>query len=145
MTKATSWPIAFALVSVFACGKGERLDPATDKLGRATGPVEPVGERVVAKPSGKRGAMHKGKVLETIEVARYTYLHIETTDGSKLWAAVPKPQTKIEEGRSVEVIESMVMTDFKSPSLNRTFPSVVFGVLSDRRKTTADAGSDSST
>lgn len=142
MTKANASLLAFAILGTIACGRGERLDPATDKLGRATGPVEPISARRADIPSGPRKS-HKGKVLETIEVARYTYLRIETAPGSELWAAVSKPDAKIETGSPVEVIESTVMTDFRSPALNRVFPSVVFGVLSDQPQAAAEAGTDS--
>jgi len=68
----------------------------------------------------------EGKVVETIEVHNYTYLHIETATG-KVWAAVPKAQ--VAAGSQVAVENAMKMSNFHSPTLNRTFEEIFFGTL----------------
>jgi hypothetical protein len=67
-----------------------------------------------------------GKVLERIDASPYCYLHIQTAQG-EVWAAVP--QAKIEKGAEVTVVNPMLMSNFESKTLNRTFAEVFFGTL----------------
>jgi hypothetical protein len=67
-----------------------------------------------------------GKVLERLDASPYCYLRIQTARG-EVWAAVP--QAKIEKGTEVTVVNPMLMTNFESKTLNRTFPEVFFGNL----------------
>ncbi len=114
-----------SLLLIVGCKKTVHLDPEVEKLGRATGPVErPSPAPEVLSASAKT---HVGVVVETMDVSKYTYLRIKTATSEKTWAAIPK--TGISVGQSVEVVESTVMKDFKSPTLNRTFSSIIFGVL----------------
>ena len=123
-----------------ACGKPEALDPETDKLGRATGPVDPQAARPpqgmpmqmpMQSPPAPTGpaTIHEGEVVEVLHVTRYTYLKLKKGSGDVVWTAVPK--TEMETGRRVAVAESLVMKDFTSPTLNRSFDSIVFGVLEE--------------
>jgi hypothetical protein len=67
-----------------------------------------------------------GKVLERIDASPYCYLRIQTARG-EVWAAVP--EAKIEKGTEVTVANPMVMNNFESKTLNRTFAEVYFGTL----------------
>lgn len=111
------------------CKEQESLSPEVQRLGRATGPVvEKKGSEQPSEPMAPSGGkVLSGRVLETMEASRYTYLQLETQNKDKLWVAIPK--TQISAGQEVEVVESIVMKDFKSPTLNRSFPTIVFGVL----------------
>jgi hypothetical protein len=123
------------LALTLGCGKSDRLDPAVEQLGRASGPVEKTnGKAALSHPPMSGNAptserTHQGRVLETMDASRYTYLQIETKEGQKLWAAVP--QVKVSKGAEVHIAESLVMKDFESPTLKRTFPLIVFGILMD--------------
>ncbi|MBN2705146.1 MAG: DNA-binding protein [Deltaproteobacteria bacterium] len=64
-----------------------------------------------------------GKVLETMDSGGYTYVLLETASGEK-WVAAPKIQVEV--GRSLSFAPGMVMADFKSETLNRTFSEIVF-------------------
>ncbi|UCD66226.1 MAG: DNA-binding protein [Deltaproteobacteria bacterium] len=64
-----------------------------------------------------------GKVLETMNASGYTYLNVETDTGTK-WIAVN--QTAVEVGEEVTFMDGMVMQNFFSKSLDRTFPEIVF-------------------
>jgi hypothetical protein len=67
-----------------------------------------------------------GEVLEVRDVESYTYLRLKTKDG-ETWAAVSRaPVTK---GARVTIENVMVMKDFESRSLKKTFPTIVFGTL----------------
>ena len=68
-------------------------------------------------------AVHKGKVLQKIDAAGYTYLEIEEK-GQKLWVAVLK--TEVQKGDTVEIPESPMMVNFTSKTLKRTFDEILF-------------------
>ena len=115
-----------------SCQRSEQLSPELQELGRATGKAEPQASlqqqsvpSSAAQPSNAK--KYSGEVLEAIEASRYTYLHIKLESGEPIWAAVP--QAKIDKGQQITVIESVVMENFQSPTLKRTFPSIVFGIL----------------
>jgi hypothetical protein len=67
-----------------------------------------------------------GEVLETIDASEYTYLRLKTRDG-EVWTAVSRAQIKV--GATVTVENAMAMKDFKSRTLNRTFPLLLMGEL----------------
>jgi len=70
----------------------------------------------------------RGKVVETMNAAGYTYVHVDV-EGEAIWIA--GPPTAVSEGDTVAWIEGPVMYDFLSPSLGRTFDAIVFaGALS---------------
>jgi hypothetical protein len=77
-----------------------------------------------AAPAAAQGI--SGKVLERIDASPYCYLHIQTAQGD-IWAAVP--QAKIEKGAEVTVVNPMLMSNFESKTLKRTFAEVYFGTL----------------
>lgn len=74
-------------------------------------------------PVQPTGAMHKGKVVATMNAASYTYLQVEEK-GQKIWAATT--QTKLKVGDEVEFPDSPVMQNFTSKTLNRTFDRIYF-------------------
>lgn len=67
-----------------------------------------------------------GEVLEVKDVEIYTYLRLKTKDG-EMWAAVSKAPVKV--GAKVTIENSMVMKNFESKSLKKTFPTIIFGSL----------------
>jgi hypothetical protein len=67
-----------------------------------------------------------GKVLERLDASPYCYLRIKTDKG-EVWAAVP--EAKVEKGTEVTVANPMLMNNFESKTLNRTFAEVFFGTL----------------
>lgn len=78
------------------------------------------------------GETISGKILETMDASGYTYLQID--DGkSKLWAAIP--QSEVKKGEDVTIGAGMVMENFESKTLGRTFPAIVFspGIVSEKQ------------
>jgi hypothetical protein len=75
----------------------------------------------------------KGEVLEVKDVDAYTYLRLKTAKG-ETWAAVNKAAVK--KGAEVTINNPMVLQNFESKSLKRTFDTIVFGTLAG----TASAG-----
>ncbi len=81
-------------------------------------------------PQAQPGAMTapageaiSGKVIETMNSGGYTYVLVEG-NGKKTWVAGPQTQVKV--GQQVTCQPGMVMTNFTSKTLNRTFESIVF-------------------
>lgn len=64
-----------------------------------------------------------GSVVTTMDSGLYTYLEVETQSG-RYWAAAPKMTLAV--GDQVDVAPGSEMKDFFSPSLNRTFPMIIF-------------------
>jgi hypothetical protein len=81
-----------------------------------TGPSSP------ATPADPRPV--SGKVTEVLKAGQYTYLHLD--DGKeKVWVAT-YATFKVGVGDEVRLGDYMVMEQFKSKTLNRTFDSVLF-------------------
>ena len=79
-------------------------------------------------PPGEMGHQeptHAGVVVESMDAADYTYMRIKKDDGKEEWTATTRTEVKV--GDRVIVAESLVMHDFQSKSLNRTFPRIIFG------------------
>jgi hypothetical protein len=67
-----------------------------------------------------------GEVLETRKVDSYTYLLLKTSSG-EIWAAVPS--AAVSKGARVTIARPMMMENFESKTLNKTFDRIAFGVL----------------
>ncbi len=66
---------------------------------------------------------HKGKVLNTMDVEGYTYAEIEN-EGKKKWIASTHFDAKM--GDTIEASEGILMTDFYSKTLKKTFKEIYF-------------------
>ncbi len=66
---------------------------------------------------------NRGQVLSSIQVPGYTYIEVRT-DGRILWLA--GNPVEVEDGEVIAWDASMVMQDFQSDTLNRTFDELVF-------------------
>lgn len=87
-------------------------------------------------PTSTPGNALTGTVLEVKDVDSYTYLRLKTKNG-ETWAAVGT--APIKKGATVSIENAMVMTNFESKSLKKTFPTIVFGTLPVSEKETASA------
>jgi len=68
-----------------------------------------------------------GPVLEQLQASPYIYLRLKTPTG-EAWVAVP--ETKVETGATVTILNPMLMAGFESKTLKRTFDTIYFGTLS---------------
>lgn len=66
---------------------------------------------------------NKGKVLTVIDVPSYTYIEVQLARKT-IWLAAAT--LKVRKGDVIRFDEGMEMTNFTSPSLKRTFPSILF-------------------
>ena len=64
-----------------------------------------------------------GTILETMDAAGYTYMHLDTGE-QQIWVAIP--QSEVSKGEKIAVLEGMEMKNFHSNSFNRTFESIIF-------------------
>lgn len=76
-----------------------------------------------AADSGDSVMTETGTVLETKDAADYTYLNVQTNEDT-VWVAIPATTIKV--GEEVTYRQGMVMNNFHSKTLNRTFESIIF-------------------
>ena len=98
-------------LSITACKKSNAPTPAQAPSADAAAPAA----------GGVRG-----KVVERIDAAPYSYLKL-ATPGGEVWAAVP--QAPVENGTEVVIENPMAMDGFESKTLNRKFEKLYFGTL----------------
>jgi hypothetical protein len=77
-------------------------------------------------PAPPAAATLVGEVLEIKDVESYTYLRLKTANGEQ-WVAVGKTKTK--KGAKVTIENVMMMQNFESKTLKKTFSSIAFGSL----------------
>lgn len=107
-------PVVLGLVVLCAVG-------CADKTPSAQKPVGKVGLVAVAP-----GGTITGTLLEQIPVDPYSYVRLETP-GGEVWAAVNQDSLTV--GQSVTVYNVMLMEQFESKTLKRTFGRIYFGAL----------------
>jgi hypothetical protein len=115
MTKFISLCCSLALVlGLTACSQEKAPEPTTTQtVQQAPGPG------TVAAPA----APVTGKVLETMDASGYTYLNVQTEAGD-MWVAVN--QSTVQVGEEIAFLDGMVMQNFFSKTLDRTFPEIIF-------------------
>lgn len=105
------------VLALVACDK----EPAP----AASAPAAPAEPAMVSEHASSSAAI-TGKVLEATNAASYTYLRLETSLG-EVWAAVP--ETKKAVGETVTLENPTPMKNFTSPTLKRTFDTILFATL----------------
>lgn len=80
-------------------------------------------EKVPSATQAAQTEVLKGKVAETMNSGGYTYLLLDT-GSAKQWVAIP--ETPLTVGEEVTCQGGMVMPQFTSKTLNRTFDSIIF-------------------
>lgn len=118
--------ILFIAVALVGCEKSPRAPKRAVKPLKSLKPLKTL-KPLQAPGVGAAGSSAAGKVIEWMDSGGYTYLKLET-DGGQKWAAVK--QAKISKGQDVTIVNTMVMRNFKSKTLNRTFDTILFGQLS---------------
>lgn len=66
---------------------------------------------------------NEGKVLSTLDAPGYTYMELANTE-KRFWIAAPTTRVKV--GDRVRFDQSLVMKNFNSKTLNRTFDQIIF-------------------
>jgi hypothetical protein len=86
----------------------------------------PTSATATASPAIAPGGTVTGTLREQIPVGPYVYVRLETANG-ELWAAVNNEPLTV--GNPVTVYNVMLMENFQSPTLSRTFERIYFGAL----------------
>lgn len=79
------------------------------------------------KTADAQDAVLKASITEFKDVTNYTYLNLKDSTG-RIWAAIPK--TSVETGDEIELVNIIVMKDFHSRILDKTFATILFAVPS---------------
>jgi len=116
--------VVLAALALVACKKPEAPKPAQP----AESPQQ--------APAAAATSTVKGKVLEKLDAAPYSYLKLATASGES-WAAIPQSTTKV--GEEVTVSVSAPMPNFETKTLNRKFELVLFGTLAGAEQAAAPA------
>lgn len=66
---------------------------------------------------------NEGKVLSTLDAPGYTYMELANTE-KRFWIAAPT--TRVKAGDRVRFEQSLVMKNFNSKTLNRSFDEIIF-------------------
>ena len=106
------------IVGLTACSKDKPQEQASTPQPAQQQAAPEAGMQAPPAPTTETG-----KVLEAMDAGGYTYINVATDAGEK-WIAVN--QTPVEVGEEVTFIDGMVMENFNSKSLDRTFPEIVF-------------------
>lgn len=96
--------LLLAISALFGCEQSEKV----------------TGEEVAAVKEADR---HSGMVLETIDVDGYSYIRLDQ-EGQEIWLA-SSPLT-ISKGEIIRFSGEIVMKNFHSKTLDRTFPTILF-------------------
>jgi hypothetical protein len=108
----------------------QNLPPGHPNVGSGHAPGAPA-----AAPAGMQ--LVEGEVLEVLNVSGYTYARVGAKGTEGTWAAVPT--AKLAVGDKARVRGEMMMKDFPSKQLGRTFATIWFGTLDDGSAPTAGA------
>lgn len=106
-------PVLFAFAIVSASAAAQSLPSGHPS----------VGSKDAGKSAPDAQLPQKGKVLSTLDAAPYVYIEV-TQNKKTLWLAANAVPVK--KGDVIRYDNGMVMNNFHSKTLNRTFPSVLF-------------------
>ena len=105
---------ALLVLAVAGCTDGASSDTPRGSSSRAAQAIVP-------------GGTITGTVRERIPVGPYVYVRLETNGGDDLWTAVN--EAPLEVGDAITVHNVMLMEQFQSQTLKRTFARIYFGAL----------------
>lgn len=106
-------PVLAAAFVLTACGG--------DENGQAQSDI-PAADQQAATPAADPNVWH-GTVAETMDSGGYTYVLLDT-GSEKIWCAAP--ETAVAVGDAVHIPKGMLMPDFQSKTLDRTFEEIYF-------------------
>ncbi|MFZ4857319.1 MAG: hypothetical protein ACOYL3_13075 [Desulfuromonadaceae bacterium] len=78
-----------------------------------------------------------GTVLESMNNGGYSYIYLQKKNGDKIWLAVAESPVTI--GSRMNFAPGIIMTDFKSKGLDRTFATIIFSDILTRAVSEHDA------
>lgn len=132
-TLITALLLAALLITVSACG-----DKATTTTNENAAAITAKSNE--AAPAAAANSW-TGEVLETMNSGGYTYVYVDT-GAEKIWAAATETATAITVGQRVTVPKGMMMQNFPSKTLDRTFEEIYFvgGIYAEGAQPKAEGG-----
>ncbi|MCK6548031.1 nucleotide-binding protein [Myxococcota bacterium] len=125
MRKVTT--VAFAAMMLAGCqDQKPAATTAAPAVNTVAAPAQAASQPANTAMTPPAGGTIRGKVVEKIDAAGYSYFRLETA-GGELWAAVPAAPTAV--GAEVEIVDSMLMQNFESKTLGRKWDKIMFGQL----------------
>lgn len=122
-----SVPLVSVVVFTVACSAGTKADGTKAEGTKADGVPPGTALRTAATASAKPlGHALTGTLVERIAVSPYVYLRLTTATGD-LWVAVLDAPLTV--GARVTVYNALLMEQFESKTLKRTFDRIYFGSL----------------
>jgi hypothetical protein len=109
--------LSLSIIALMGLATASVAAPLADM---SSGPASP---GLKAIPVGQNTLPNSGTVSEVISAGQYTYLHV-MRDGKGTWLAIPQRDVPV--GTEIQYAKGMVMKDFHSSSLERTFETVLF-------------------
>lgn len=76
-----------------------------------------------APPAADSALPYKGKVVSVIDAGQYTYIEV-AEDKKVIWLAAPA--IALAKGSTIRFEDGAEMSNFRSKTLNRVFPSIRF-------------------
>ena len=121
------WSVPFMCVVLFtvACSAGDKANGGTPDTSLRT-PAAATATAPATASAKPLGHALTGTLVERIAVAPYVYLRLKTATG-ELWVAVLEAPLVV--GASVTVYNALLMEQFESKTLKRTFDRIYFGSL----------------
>jgi hypothetical protein len=108
-----------------ACRDGEssKTQPLAERI------APPLSREIEAEPSAEAraptaAAAITGTVIETMNAGGYTYVQLDTGPNGEIWAA--GSSTRVGVGDRVSIEGAMLMREFESKTLSRTFDEIYF-------------------
>jgi hypothetical protein len=106
-------------------------------LGAATPATALQQKQAPKSPAPASSPSVTGTILETMDSGGYTYMKLKTDQG-EIWSAVNV--AKVKKGQTVTVATPMMVDNFQSKTLNRTFDHILFGTLAASGTAPASGG-----
>lgn len=121
--------LGLAAVVAMGCSNDKSPAPATNSASNSAPSASGAASMAGRATLPTAGGTLTGTVREQIPVGPYVYLRLDTERGEE-WAAVNDPSadsTTVQVGQAVTVYNVMVMEQFASQTLKRTFARIYFG------------------
>lgn len=114
---------ALLLPGLSACREGASGSAPSVRQVSRPAPVAPPEPSVAAVPPAAQQEM-VGPVVETMDSGGYTYVKLDLPSRGAIWSA--GPETKVAVGDTVSIGGGMLMREFESKTLSRTFDDIYF-------------------
>jgi hypothetical protein len=120
-----SAPLVCVVLFTVACSAGDKADGGTPGTSLRT-PAAATATAAASTSAKPLGHALTGTLVERIAVSPYVYLRLKTATG-ELWVAVLEAPLTV--GAQVTVYNALLMEQFESKTLKRTFDRIYFGSL----------------